>query len=150
MDDRALLRQALEALEVATTPLAKDRQEVLRAQAALRERLAREEQEMYDWSVFNTGAEVAGGLSYAEAMEYMTPSRLERGWSAVRVIDKYNIPGASPSATHSADSAGTFCNEQPRPWQGLAKLEFQNAVDGLEDLEDCWIAIESALREKNA
>ena len=30
-------RMALEALEVATTPLAKDRQEVLRAQAALRQ-----------------------------------------------------------------------------------------------------------------
>jgi hypothetical protein len=32
-------RMALEALEVATTPLAKDRQEVLRAQAALRQAL---------------------------------------------------------------------------------------------------------------
>ena len=34
------LRLALEALEVATTPLARDRQEVLRAQAAIREALA--------------------------------------------------------------------------------------------------------------
>ena len=34
------LKLALEALEVATTPLAKDRQEVLRAQAAIREALA--------------------------------------------------------------------------------------------------------------
>jgi len=38
---------------------------------------------------------------------------------------------------------------KPRQWQGLARLEFQKAVEGLEDLEDCWIAIESALREKN-
>lgn len=36
-----------------------------------------------------------------------------------------------------------------RQWQGLARLELQKAVEGLEDLEDCWIAIESALREKN-
>ena len=36
---REVMQQALEALEVATTPLAKDRQEVLRAQAALRREL---------------------------------------------------------------------------------------------------------------
>lgn len=34
------MKLALEALEVATTPFARDRQEVLRAQAALREALA--------------------------------------------------------------------------------------------------------------
>ena len=45
MTDRELMQQALEALELATTPLARDRQEVLRAQAALRERLAQPEQE---------------------------------------------------------------------------------------------------------
>ena len=44
--DRELMQQALEALEVATTPLAKDRQEVLRAQAALRERLAQPDEPM--------------------------------------------------------------------------------------------------------
>ena len=32
---------------------------------------------------------------------------------------------------------------------GLTKKEFQEAVEGLEDLEDCWVAIESALRSKN-
>ena len=47
----AALRQALEALEVATTPLAKDRQEVLRAQAAIREALAEQpaQQEPVAW-----------------------------------------------------------------------------------------------------
>ena len=39
------LKLALEALEVATTPLAKDRQEVLRARAAIKEALAQPEQE---------------------------------------------------------------------------------------------------------
>lgn len=39
--------------------------------------------------------------------------------------------------------------QKQRQWQGLARLEFQKAVEGLEDLEDCWIAIEAALREKN-
>lgn len=44
-----------------------------------------------DWSVFNTGAEVAGGLTYADALDYLTPARLERGWSAVCVVNKDNI-----------------------------------------------------------
>ena len=39
---RAVVEQALEALKVATTPLAKDRQEVLRAQDALRAELAQQ------------------------------------------------------------------------------------------------------------
>lgn len=42
-----------------------------------------------------------------------------------------------------------YTSPQPRQWQGLARLEFQKAVEGLEDLEDCWIAIEAALWEKN-
>jgi len=63
-----------------------------------------------DWSVFNTGAEVASGLSFDEAWKYMTPERLDRGWSAVCVVNKDNLPIASPSAPHSADSADTFCN----------------------------------------
>jgi len=37
----------------------------------------------------------------------------------------------------------------PRQWQGLTKKEFLAAVDGLEDLEDCWVAIEAKLKEKN-
>lgn len=40
------------------------------------------------WSVFNSGAHVASGLSYAEAFDYLTPERLARGWSAVCVVDK--------------------------------------------------------------
>jgi len=42
------MKLALEALEVATTPFARDRQEVLRAQVALREALA-EQQAQTDW-----------------------------------------------------------------------------------------------------
>ena len=36
-----------------------------------------------------------------------------------------------------------------REWVGLTKKEFEQAVDGLEDLEDCWVQIEAKLREKN-
>jgi len=36
-----------------------------------------------------------------------------------------------------------------REWVGLTKEEFEQVVDGLEDLEDCWVQIEAKLREKN-
>ena len=39
------MKQALEAFEVATTPLARDRQEVLRAQAALRQAIEQAEKQ---------------------------------------------------------------------------------------------------------
>ena len=45
--------------------------------------------------------------------------------------------------------ATTLGWEPKREWVGLTKREFNECVDGLEDLEDCWTAIEAALREKN-
>ena len=36
-----------------------------------------------------------------------------------------------------------------REWVGLTDEEFEQAVDGLEDLRDCWIQIEAKLKEKN-
>ena len=36
-----------------------------------------------------------------------------------------------------------------REWVGLTRSEFKECVDGLEDLEDCWTAIEAKLKEKN-
>jgi hypothetical protein len=48
---RQALELALEALQVATTPLAKDRQEVLRAIAAIKEALAQPEQEPISFGI---------------------------------------------------------------------------------------------------
>ena len=39
---------------------------------------------------------------------------------------------------------------QQREWVGLTKAEFEEAVDGKEDLVDCWTAIEAKLKEMNA
>lgn len=53
-----------------------------------------------DWSVFNTGAEVASGLSLNDAMDYLTDERATRGWSVVCVINKDNMPTpAAPQPT---------------------------------------------------
>jgi hypothetical protein len=43
-----------------------------------------------------------------------------------------------------------YATPPQRTWVGLTKKEFQEAVEGLEDLEDCWVAIEKALKEKNS
>jgi hypothetical protein len=45
------IKLAIEALQVATTPLAKDRQEVLRAIAAIKEALAQPEQEPISFGI---------------------------------------------------------------------------------------------------
>jgi len=59
---RQALELALEALQVATTPLAKDRQEVLRAITAIKEALAQPEQEPVAWT------EKVGGIGFKEPM----------------------------------------------------------------------------------
>ena len=60
---------------------------------ALRAALAEHpEQEPGNWIVYNSGAEVASGLSLAEALEYLTPERLARQWCAVCVVDQSNLP----------------------------------------------------------
>jgi len=41
------------------------------------------------------------------------------------------------------------CIKKDREWVGLTKAEFNEATNNLEDLEDCWIAIEAKLKEKN-
>ena len=56
------------------------------------------EQEPGNWSVYNSGAEVASGLSFAEAREYLTPERLARKWCAVCVVDQSNLPTAPQPA----------------------------------------------------
>jgi hypothetical protein len=36
-----------------------------------------------------------------------------------------------------------------RKWVGLTREEFEEAVEGLEDLYDCWGFVEDKLKEKN-
>lgn len=40
-----------------------------------------------EWIVCNRGTDVADGLTYTEALQYLTPKRLARGWFAVCVVD---------------------------------------------------------------
>ena len=47
------------------------------------------------------------------------------------------------------DSVPLYAAPPKREWVGLTDEEFEQAVDGLEDLRDCWIQIEAKLKEKN-
>ena len=62
---------------------------------------AREPQPPEDWAVYSQGACVADGITWAEAFDYLTPARLERGWSAVCVATNSNIT-ATPAAQGDA------------------------------------------------
>ena len=47
------------------------------------------------------------------------------------------------------DGQPLYTTPPQRTWVGLTTKEFHEAVEGLEDLEDCWVAIEAKLRSKN-
>ena len=76
-----------------------------------------------------------------DAVEALT----EMGWTWDG--DQWQRPTTPDSATHSADSADAFCK---REWKNLTEDEFNDAIDGIEDLADCWIALQHKLMEKNA
>ena len=61
--------------------------------------------------------------------------------------DGRNIVGKE-FADHS-DVFPLYTAPPKREWVGLTHDEFQKCVDSLEDLEDCWVAIEAKLKEKN-
>ena len=96
-----------------------------------------------NWSVFNTGAEVWDKLSLADAVVELTPSRLERGWSAVCVINKDNPP--------------LYTTPPQRTWVGLTHEEIDKIYEAHHNqYGECESvnfgyerAIESKLKEKN-
>lgn len=47
------------------------------------------------------------------------------------------------------DDTPLYTAPPKRKWAGLTREEFEEATKGLEDLEDCWVAIEAKLKEKN-
>ena len=88
---------------------------------ALRQALAQPEQEPVAWVTFNAYGE-------EDDVWYENPEgKLLDGWTYKPL---YTAPPNSE-------------------WQGLTDEEFEEAVDGLEDLRDCWIQIEAKLKEKN-
>lgn len=129
--EREALKLALKALEVATTPLARDRQEVLRARAAIREALAQPEQKPVAWSVIGNGkfGEYKLGKTFVD-YEATHIYWKNRGYELVPV---YTAP-------------------PQRPWVGLTDEE----IDQFHNWKDCtWSTnelvrhVEATLRSKN-
>lgn len=68
---------------------------------------------------------------------------------AILPTDQRLYTQPDPDALHAAYMSGFYDGKKKREWVGLTKKQFQETVHGLEDLEDCWIAIEAKLKEKN-
>ena len=74
-----------------------------------------------------------------EPVGYVTIENIS-SWAQVPSIKWFKKPTEGPLYTAPLK----------REWVGLTKEEFEQAVDGLEDLEDCWTQIEAKLKEKNS
>jgi len=84
---RQALELALEALQVATTPLAKDRQEVLRAITAIKEALAQPEQEPVAWADHGVVNWIADKQFKHAALLYEAPQRTWVGLTDEEIAD---------------------------------------------------------------
>ncbi len=92
------MKQALEALEVATTPLAKDRQEVLRARAALRQAIEQAERIQR--------AEEA----FAAASDEMKGEQAERQEPVATLFGTLPVYDAAPPQREKQEPTGPLVN----------------------------------------
>ena len=119
-----VMKQALEALD-------SDHPDIkLRAAIALRAAIE-QAQEPVAWATTISGS--AHELSWTKLSAELKAENLRK---QNRTLLDYKY-GVQPLYT------------APRQWQGLTRQEFLVATQGMEDLEDCWMAIEAALKRKN-
>jgi hypothetical protein len=163
MTDRELMQQALEdicAAKLCEMNSMSSRHEMIRlmdkAINTLRERLAQPEQEQWDAipDAFNEWWDA----DYDDTGNpYRKDSPAYWAWSGWKAASKQPAqePVAWVSESENLLSWDKFYDHMtplytaPRQWQGLTRQEFLAVTQGLEDLEDCWMAIEAKLKEKN-
>lgn len=145
------MKLALEALEVATTPLTRDRQEVLRARAAIREALAEQpaQQEPVVWMYVNKSthetkfqkhmSDFVDHSLWSEAPLYGEPlanHELQCVCGAVWCGDEMvHLPDKRPPAS--------------KPWVGLTEKEEVDLWEGTDSDWELMKRTEAKLREKN-
>jgi len=143
MTDRELLKQALEALELLSKLPKAKRDYADRAIVALKQRLAQPEP-VIDKSAARRIATALGwvprGDTSTKRVDETAKQRQEQ-----EPVAKWDASAPLIVHPHPAFQATL----PRREWVGLTAAEFRKAVDGLEDLEDCWVALEHALKEKN-
>ena len=146
MTEKEALKLALEALEVATTPLAKDRQEVLRAITAIREALA---------DHIGDANKMVEQSTCKQALQVEQPAQQQEPFC---YHDGRDIVGKE-YADHS-DVFPLYTAPKPRQWVGLTQQDMKLALKTLEkmgrvmkqspDTEKAIVAIRKALAEQPA
>jgi hypothetical protein len=87
-----------------------------------------------------------------EVTPEVTPEVNEpEGWVKIDEVRQYfdSVGCGTIYKTAGEDRVPLYLAPPKREWVGLTKEEFEQVVDGLEDLEDCWVQIEAKLKEKN-
>ena len=143
---RQALELALEALQVATTPLAKDRQEVLQAITAIKEALAQPEQPKV-----RTGDCLLVGVCASEGHKIQVKQEPWR--ESASDYERGVIDGRQMQAQSSVDKA---VNAMSRIWVGLTDEEIADCAEKMEASDptdsfwrEFFRGIEAKLKEKN-
>jgi hypothetical protein len=87
-----------------------------------------------------------------EVTPEVTPEVNEpEGWVKIDEVRQYfdSVGCGTIYKTAGEDRVPLYLAPPKKQWVGLTKEEFEQVVDGLEDLEDCWVQIEAKLKEKN-
>ena len=138
---RKALELALEALQVATTPLAKDRQEVLRAIAAIKEALAQPEEEKLHpvhigVDVTKEGTAVTAFYRKPDAVMEMFYSQFYPMAQPERDYERGFIDGMQKQMQSSVDKA---VNRMTRKWVGLTEEEYKNIRYGSDESGERYV-----------
>jgi hypothetical protein len=69
-------------------------------------------------------------------------------------VEKRSLEWVKPISWHTPTTVNLpniplYTTPLQRTWVGLTDREFEEVTHGMEDLEDCWIAIEAKLKDKN-
>jgi len=139
-----VLKQALKAFEVATTPLAKDRQEVLEAVAAINQAIAElESQEPVGW-IDSKGNMLCVKINESCRPLYThPPQRTEQ-----EPVDYKKLADLGWQAIECGICGGGAMGYPQREWVGLTDEEFQYCVQ-LKNPEAIAEEVEAKLRGKN-